>query len=874
MASSTPLIVQLRDEELSAALVGEKAASLALLAGNGFEIPASWALTTRFFRSWSASVCQSQHWSRLVDLVSNESDSSESSLADCCASLHEYVSALTFDDAQERALSELQNLSAEGSYVVRSSSPDEDRLDSSFAGMYESFLNVSRDFLQSNIKDCFCSCLSERVMTYRRQRKLELSGLQFAVLVQEQVRSDVSGVAFSINPLNNDFDEVVVNAVCGLGDRLVAGTVTPSRWVVNKQSASILSHDPGHPSIKQPSLEPEQTERLIRSVREIESLYAAPVDIEWTFVGDTLVLLQARPITSWIPLPDEMQTEPGERRILYFDTSLADGYTMSGPITPLSIDLFMHAIGLLFRGAVGRRGRLLTDVKNGMVGSSGSRIYFNCSNSLGLFKPPDRAADRRYTDVTMADLYETIDFRPYTPPRLRRFRRTLVLLRVLPRLIWGARTILLNIWRMIRKPERFLSLLPDAVQRLDKALRQVDERLPILQYVEATIYPLWDEIRDVLIPLFGMYYWGGIRKLDGSIDRSCPRQRELVDTVKSGGFDLVMEMNRQINQVVEGIRNCGVHDMDELARRIDESDQSLPFLSTWQKFMDQFGFRGPSEMDLSSPRFDESTTHMLKYLEPMVQSPASLDTASIEQQRSERRSKAFAELRELVSGKKKSQLEQAFGALKASEHVREVPKHLTVKLFSTLRKRLLKTANRWVEENRIDNADDIFQLRFEEISRGELNAAEDIREMVERSGAFYRKSKTLVRNFPHVIDSRGRVLRRTTKQSADAFTGTPMSGGVVRGKVKVMHDPYSKQVNLDEVLVACTTDPGWTPLFINASAILLEVGGELQHGALIAREYGKPCIAGLDGIVDRLSDGQLVEVDGDAGVVKFLTGTE
>ena len=130
-----------------------------------------------------------------------------------------------------------------------------------------------------------------------------------------------------------------------------------------------------------------------------------------------------------------------------------------------------------------------------------------------------------------------------------------------------------------------------------------------------------------------------------------------------------------------------------------------------------------------------------------------------------------------------------------------------------------------------------------------------------------------VTEFPNVIDSRGRILRPPPprKEKAGEMSGMAISPGVVTGAVKVLHNPHEKSVNKGDVLVAYTTDPGWTPLFVNAAAILLEVGGVLQHGAVIAREYGKPCVVGIDGLMTKLSDGQRVEVDGPAGVIRLLS---
>ncbi len=123
-----------------------------------------------------------------------------------------------------------------------------------------------------------------------------------------------------------------------------------------------------------------------------------------------------------------------------------------------------------------------------------------------------------------------------------------------------------------------------------------------------------------------------------------------------------------------------------------------------------------------------------------------------------------------------------------------------------------------------------------------------------------------------MIDSRGRILRPAPREERPGeLSGMAVSPGVVTGPVKVLRDPHSKPVNKGDVLVAYTTDPGWTPLFVNAAAVVLEVGGILQHGAVIAREYGKPCVVGIDRLMTKLHDGQRVEVDGTAGVIRLLS---
>ena len=125
--------------------------------------------------------------------------------------------------------------------------------------------------------------------------------------------------------------------------------------------------------------------------------------------------------------------------------------------------------------------------------------------------------------------------------------------------------------------------------------------------------------------------------------------------------------------------------------------------------------------------------------------------------------------------------------------------------------------------------------------------------------------------FPQLIDSRGRILRPPPRDAKPGeLVGVAVSPGSVTGPVKVLRHPREKPIDEGDVLVAYTTDPGWTPLFVNAAAVVLEVGGILQHGAVIAREYGKPCVAGVDRVMTRLRDGQRVEVDGTAGVIRLV----
>jgi len=165
----------------------------------------------------------------------------------------------------------------------------------------------------------------------------------------------------------------------------------------------------------------------------------------------------------------------------------------------------------------------------------------------------------------------------------------------------------------------------------------------------------------------------------------------------------------------------------------------------------------------------------------------------------------------------------------------------------------------------------VFNITIEDLDVALRDPSIDLRSLMKKRMAYIEKIKN-IRDLPHIIDSRGRIPRPPRRETKEGeLAGDAISAGVVRGIVKVLHTPDEKPVNPGDILVARATDPGWTPLFINAVAIVLEVGGMLQHGALVAREYGKPCVAGIENVTTLLKDGQVVEVDGGNGVLRIIS---
>jgi pyruvate,water dikinase len=194
------------------------------------------------------------------------------------------------EDNRAEILRKFDELGAE-KVAVRSSGANEDGAEKSFAGQFDTFLNVGRDDLIEKLYKVFGSANSARAQNYSS----ESSNGGFAVVVQTMIQSDISGVAFSANPITNNHDEIMIEVVNGLGEKLVSGLTTPDLFVINKNSGEVLTHET---SAEKVDLADENLNELTEAVRKIEDLAGCPVDIEWAIAKNQLYILQTRPITT------------------------------------------------------------------------------------------------------------------------------------------------------------------------------------------------------------------------------------------------------------------------------------------------------------------------------------------------------------------------------------------------------------------------------------------------------------------------------------------------------------------------------------------------------------------------------------------------
>ncbi len=290
--------------------VGGKGLSLMSLFQAGFPVPNGFILSPEFFSTWSERVKAAPAWK---EFAAGDPAVCQS----VCRQLKNDAQSFVCSADQKATLTdELHHLEKNACLAVRSSAPEEDQALSSFAGLYRTILGVLSGEIETALRSVSTACLDPRVVAYKRARGFDHTQLHCAIVVQEQLAGDVSGVGFSVNPLTHNVDEVVFEANWGLGETVVSGAVSPDRFVVNKPTRTIVSRRLGHkessvvlgesggtrqwedPRHDVMSLTDGQLQALTEAAIAIERHYAGPMDIEWTFSGGRLYLLQARPITT------------------------------------------------------------------------------------------------------------------------------------------------------------------------------------------------------------------------------------------------------------------------------------------------------------------------------------------------------------------------------------------------------------------------------------------------------------------------------------------------------------------------------------------------------------------------------------------------
>jgi rifampicin phosphotransferase len=790
----------------------------------------------------------------------------------------------------QRVIEEYRYLGA-GQVAVRSSATAEDGSANSFAGQQETLLGVcGEQRLLDAIEQCWASLHSERARAYRQQQNITDDGLAMAVVVQRLVPAEVAGVLFTRDPLDPHGQRMLVEASWGLGESVVSGRVTPDRFFVDRQSRLVLERHistkttewtPDGPAPvadakqKQPCLSNDQLAELAQLAIRVENFYGEPRDVEWAWAEGQFWLLQARPITAGGAAERE-QVRQEEIAALKAkaepDGTVWSRYNLSEilpeptPMTWAIVRRFMSGqggFGLMYRDLGFEPDPALDE--EGIYDLVCGRPYCNLS------REPRMQSSLLPFEHRFAELKANPTKALYPVPTPNPAKASWRFWVFLP---W----IIVKDGRAAAKRDVLLSTFAESfTQRIVPAyLEKVKEASALdlkafanptlLDHLEALIrLTLIDFARDSLKPtaLAALAQ----AKVEAKLKRSLGPERA----------------RTALGELIMGVHPDSAADLPAALQRLATGDLSR------DAFLSGFGHRASQEMELAQPRWAETTDTLDRLVKSdrvagaeVLRSPGvapgagslfegqcparqagaseylspghpSSSTSALEQVAREAR----------LSASQRTALEKDVHTLHTYLGLRETAKHYLLMGYAQIRRVLVELDQR----HQLNGG--IYFLTPAELPR--LVAGEDLTGLIVQRRR--RRTLALSLEVPQVLfsDDLDAIGRPTTVEGAATLQGVPLSAGVAEGPALVLHQPDLSSLPPEPYILVCpTTDPAWVPLFAHAKGLIMETGGILSHGAIVAREFGLPAVAGLPDILKRLSTGQRVRVDGAEGKVTVL----
>ena len=754
------------------AQVGGKGLSLIKSSNAGLPVPPGFVLAVDFFQPWLDALKQTAAWSAFSKAEADQ-------MAAACAALKNASDNFVFNEAQASAIEvQLKTFAAAALFAVRSSSPEEDLEGASFAGGYETILGVNKTNMEGAVLRAFASCLDFRVAAYKKEHGFDAGSPKIAVVIQQQIASEVAGVGFSINPLTNNFDQIVINANFGLGETVVAGLATPDTFLVDKIARQVSGHELGgketsiwleddggtiektapHPTDF--TLDDAQVMKLAELIEKVEKLYDKPIDTEWALAEGKFYLLQARPITAFVPLAANMLTEIGESKRLYVDlTIVVQG--LYKPLSTMGIDVIrrlFHAASEEVFGA-----DLLDDPKHAPVILQNGRLYLNASIVLALAGQEKFASAMASMDPTTSRAIAECDAAEYAAKgehkhlplhllfRLPELATHIVEARLLPELAHK------NAARAIKN---FMAELRDEAQGKEPAWKIADAMLArTFKFILVQSIPLFVASRMALSKLQGIARDAGVidEALLSKLERALPN-------------NVTTEMGLSLYHLAELDAGSGA------------------FASAWQTFIDLYGHRGSEELDIAAPRYRDEPRLLMEQIETLRHSASGEDNPQMRFEKAQiERHDAFETVAGAVQNKlgwlQTKRFQSLYKVYETLAGYREVHKYLLIYAIDLLRERLIEEGKALVKVGRLDNVQQIFDLTLENLKEANDNTL-DLR-LLGASNRQFADRLAAVSVLPSIFDSRGRILRpKPVPPKPGEIAGTPISPGIIRGRTK------------------------------------------------------------------------------------------
>jgi len=865
-----PLVLPLsRSSEPS--LVGGKAAGLARLLAVGVAAPDGCCVTTRAYEQFlaTAGVDARKRWRRALDL---SAVARQRELESC----RETITQLDLSSLVTDVWEELARIAdgREGRWALRSSASNEDMGRTSAAGLYRSVLGLGWKELARGIIEVWASLWDERVMAYMLKSGTADLPPAMAVVIQPLLDATTAGVAYSIDPVTGRKTHVTINAIRGLGQPLVNGIVTPDQYLVDAtdgQPTRVIRRIPGQQHERltagpegiamQPldsherkalSLSDHQVLEIAALTKRIERVFERAVDVEWAIDRERLWVLQTRPVTA-VQASSSLTNEESEWSRANFKE------TMPELPSPMGLSFLKHFMDAY---VVSHYRRLGCKIPPGLdaVRIFAGRPYVNVTLFHMLVGQLGGDPALNVEHMGGEAIQSAPPVRPLGWPALLRA-------------VW-------LLWREMRRVLRESSIVFAQVKALAARYNREGVRHLSLMEVEARLDELgrWLERRELT---FGIA--AGTGQCLQALSRFLPHWL---------GPDWRGVLNESLQgqgTVISAQQILRIADLAELARKDVAASNALKegwdpvrdrqrfegsaFLPAFDRYLEDYGHRAIGESDIMSPRLGDQPEALLRVINAQLEGPSMTPEDLLQRQR-RARDQALATIRARCAWR----LDRWFiflwwyRRLGRFFSLREANRHHLMWYSLAARNLLLRLGELLVDRGIFTRKEDVFFLTLQE--REALENAPTERQwtgLIEARRAEQQHWKT--QEAPDTMRRGSDVPHTSSHQSSTnadgVLRGIPISSGVVSGPVRFVRGMTDwSRVQHGDIIVAPVIDPGMAPLFSIAGGLIVEMGGTLSHGAIIAREYGLPAIANVVRAMSRLAEDERITIDAARGIVR------
>ncbi len=856
--STTHMIIPFNSPEPSREIIGGKGYSLTEMTLAGLPVPPGFHVATSAYRAF---VAANDLQARILAAAGQSGQETVAS---------ERIAGLFAENdlapALARAIkSAYQKLGNNVAVAVRSSANAEDLPDMSFAGQQDTYLNIiGEDALLAAVRDCWASLWTPRAISYRQRMGIDHDQVAMAVVIQTMVEADISGILFTVNPATGERSEMIVNASYGLGEAIVSGQIssdtyvldrierkvketvigTKERKLISDGEGGILWQDVSKSRQARSCLSDAVLTDLMDLALQSEQHFGGlPQDVEWALKGDTLFLLQSRPITHLPPPPlKDLQWEPPAPGVTLLRRQIVEN--MPDPLSPLFNELYLEV---------------------------GLQIGMN--RSLERMNAPHRIEDMTNGNVHLTVngfAYQRRDFKApvgFDPVAMAEFNRR-------GHDEWW--TCLVDLWRDDWLPHYKAHIATwSALDLASASDARLLEGIKVLAIEDAAY---WEESSKVFATAKVTD-----EQLQGFLRAAAP-QRNLTSGMFLSGFNSrTMRAQMDIWAMAKLIQaDAALVDMvrSTEAGKLESALRRNPGAAAVVKALDQYNTTYGHQiysLDFVEPTAAEDTLPVMVALKSQVEDP-DYNPADHQREVARKRRAAVREIRHLLDDDLMAQFRWHLWKARHFYPHREEVVFWLGGAWPVLRKLAAELGRRMVAIGTFQSANDLYFLRTEQIEQAIAGRAAN-RAVPEL--ARIAAEERLLREARKRIHPPGAIppdqhdnpaaTQKLNSPDSNLMSGFAVSPGRIEGEVSVILSPADfHKMKPNTILVCPMTTPAWTQLFSHAIALVTDIGSILAHGSIVAREFGIPAVLGLGNVTKRLKSGQRIRVDGDAGTIEML----